>query len=122
MIGVCHFLNRERKCPSSSWGDHRMRMQSLHGYILNIWLGYILHLKHMSCPSQPMLSITVSLSNHFDELSPEERSMVHTCRSLKSFWPQPWNLLPKKTAVDVFVPWVMYIHGLLAKSWAGVKL
>jgi hypothetical protein len=69
-----------------------------------------------------MLNITVSPSNHFDELSPEERRMVTTCRSPKSFWPQYWNLLPKMTAAEVCVPWVMYIQELLAKSRAGVKL
>lgn len=119
---TCYFLNRENKCPRSSASDHRIRRQSLDGYMFTIWVAFIFHLKHMSCPSQPMLNITASLSNHFDELSSKERSMVHTCRSLKSFRPQPWNLFPKMTTADVFVSWVMYIQELLAKSWAGVKL
>lgn len=104
MTDICYFLNRENKCPRSSPGDHRIRRQYLDGYKLNTWVAYIFHLKHMSRPSQPMLNIAGSLSNHFDELSSEERSVVHTCRSLKSFRPQPWNLLPKMTTADVFVP------------------
>lgn len=104
MTDMCYFLNRENKCPRSSPGDHRIRRQSLDGYKLNIWVAYIFHLKHMSWSSQPILNVTGSLSNHFDELSSEEISVVHTCRSLKSFRPQPWNLLPKMTTADVFVP------------------
>lgn len=88
MTNMCYFLNRENKCPRSSPGDHRIRRQSLDGYMLNMWVAYIFHLKHMSCPSQPMLNITGSLSNHFDELSSEERSMVHTLATTLESAPQ----------------------------------
>lgn len=98
MISMCPCRKRENACSRVSRGDHRMRKQSLHGCVLNIWVCYIFHLKHMPWPSQPMLNITVSLSNHFDELSQRKRT-VTTCRSPKSFRPQSWNLLPKTTAL-----------------------
>lgn len=113
---TCVIFWIEKISAPSSPGDHRKRRQSLDGYMLNMWVASIFHLKHMSCPSQPMLNITASLSNHFDELSLEERSMVHTSGHNLGICSPRWRLLMS------FVPWVTYIHELLAKSWAGVKL
>lgn len=104
MISMCPCRKRENACSRVSQGDHRMRKQSLHGCVLNIWVCYIFHLKHMSCPSQPMLNITVSLSNHFDELSQRKERSPHVGHQ-KASGHNPGICFPKRR------PWCLCALG-----------